>query len=121
MKSKVAMCTFLLIAVTACSSTGSNYQPITDGPVSQRYSSDLYACKRVAEQKRYDNDESRSKVLGGAILGGLVGAGESREDAVAGAVVGGIIGGAQGAVQVKKERKQIVINCMKGRGHPVVG
>lgn len=121
MKSKIAMCVFLSIAVTACGSTGSNYQPITDGPVSSRYFGDLRACKRVAEKKRYDNDESRNKIIGGAVLGGLIGAGESRGDAAVGAVVGGLIGGAKGAIATKKARKKIVINCMKGRGHRVVG
>lgn len=121
MKFKIAMCAFLSIAVTGCGSTGSNYQPITDGPVAWNYSRDLQACKQVAHKKSYDNDESRSKVIGGAILGGLIGSGESRSNAAAGAVVGGLIGGAKGAIATKKARKSIVINCMKGRGHPVVG
>lgn len=109
-----------LIAVAACS--GGPYVPITDGPQSVTFQKDLAQCRQVAEQKQ-------SKTVGrntGAILGGLAGAaeadsGDELEGAVAGAVIGGVIGNVSDTQEANEDRDQIVFNCMRGRGHNVVG
>lgn len=122
MKTKLIALSTLALTITGCAGTGSNYQPIVDGSVGYGYSQDLKQCRRVAEQKRYLNSDTKLKAATGAILGGLIGAaGDGGDGAVAGAVAGGLIGTGEGAANVHKARKQIVIRCMQGRGHAVVG
>ena len=43
------------------------------------------------------------------------------EGAIAGAVVGAIAGGGARMNKTRDERRQIVVRCMQGRGHSVVG
>ncbi len=50
----------------------------------------------------------------GAVIGGL-------EDGLGGAVVGSGLGAGSRAWETRTERKNIVIQCMTGRGHRVVG
>jgi hypothetical protein len=59
-------------------------------------------------------------------LGGLIGAvdsddGDEAGGLLAGAVVGGLIGSAEEGSQISDERDKIVFNCLRGRGHNVVG
>jgi len=114
---------FVLAAlITGCGSTASSYEPIVDGPTGQRYHDDLAACSSLSEQKSYTNDDVKSEGLMGAGVGALIGA---LEDGVGGAVAGAAVGGAAGAGgkawDTREEKKQIVIQCMRGRGHNVVG
>lgn len=126
MKLKLITITSLTLALAGCGSTGANYRPIVDGPTGYAYSRDLGQCRQVAERKSYVNDDAKLKAVAGAVLGGLIGAasadkGDAGEGAVAGAVVGGLIGTGDGASEAHKDRKKIVIRCMRGRGHNVVG
>lgn len=112
----------LIGLMTGCGSTASSYEPIVDGPRDNRYHSDLAACSAVAEQRSYTNDDVKSEALLGAGIGALLGAIEDGgEGAVAGAVIGGATGGGSRAWDTREEQKQIVIQCMRGRGHNVVG
>lgn len=98
------------------------YQPIVDGPTGAQYQSDLAACRQLSLQ----NEGTNSGATGGAIIGGLIGGAEADDGdelggAVAGAVIGGLIGGAEEGSEVDEARDRIVFNCMRGRGHNVVG
>jgi outer membrane lipoprotein SlyB len=109
-----------LFVVAACSDDP--YAPIVDGPRSAAFQKDLASCRQVAQQKKSTNIGRN----GGAILGGLAGAaeadsGEALEGAVVGAVLGGVIGSASENGEVDEARDKIVFNCMRGRGHNVVG
>ncbi|MGV6820988.1 MAG: glycine zipper family protein [Parvularcula sp.] len=113
------------LALAGCSNTGATYTPITDGPVSPQFQADLSACQRLATERGYLNDDTKSQALIGAGIGALAGLADDdvsdTEGAVAGAVVGALAGGGAGMVETRGQRRQIVIECMKGRGHRVVG
>ena len=113
----------LILAVagglSACSNSAASYRPIVDGPRDARYASDLEDCQQVASERSYWNGDVRSNALVGAGIGTLLGA-----ESLGGALVGGLIGtaivGGWTAWEARDERKDIVINCMRARNHPVV-
>ena len=112
----------VMLALGACSNTGADYRPIVDGGDSAAYESDLTECAAVADQRGYLNGDVQNAALLGTGLGAVVG---GLSDGWGGALVGGVIGAAGGAGaqawETQDERKEIVKNCMKGRGHNVVG
>lgn len=122
-KTQLAFATSLsmIIFVSGCANTASNYSPIVDGPKNAAFAQDLSACKQLAEQREYLNGDTKTEALVGAGLGALAGASGDAGDILAGAVVGGVVGSADKAWEVREERKKIVIKCMAGRGHAVVG
>ena len=65
------------------------------------------------------NDDTKNDALLGTALGALLGAVDG--DVVGGAVVGGAAGASAGAYKAKDQRKNVVVKCMQGRGHRVVG
>ncbi len=113
------------LALSGCANTGAKYEPIADGPVSVTYAADLENCQQLATDRGYINADTKTNAMIGAGLGALAGIADDdvndTEGAIAGAVVGAIAGGGAGMVETREQRRQIVIDCMKGRGHPVVG
>lgn len=113
------------LALVGCANTGAKYEPIADGPVSVIYAADLENCQQLATDRGYINADTKTNAMIGAGLGALAGIADDdvndTEGAIAGAVVGAIAGGGAGMVETREQRRQIVIDCMKGRGHPVVG
>ena len=106
--------------VAGCADTP--YQPILDGPQTMSFQSDLNACRQASLQRQSNN----SGATGGAVVGGLVGAvdadsGDEIGGLIAGAVIGGLIGSVDDSSQVQDQRDQIVFQCMRGRGHKVIG
>ena len=112
----------IALATTACSNSGAGYRPIVDGPMDATYESDLAACKSVAQQRGYLNDDVKNDAMIGAAVGGAIGliTGDS-EDAWDGALGGALAGGGGAMHGTRGERRDIVIECMRGRGHNVVG
>ena len=116
-------------ALTACASGGAAYRPIVDAPntagYAAKYEADLADCRSFAEQRRYDNSDVRTQALVGASIGGVLGLiegdGTEFEDFAVGAAAGGAFGAGSGALETRGERKQIVVRCMQGRGHRVLG
>jgi uncharacterized protein YcfJ len=90
-----------------------------------QYSADLGQCRQVAESRDYLNSDTRTGALIGAGLGGLIGLADADdanvEDFIGGAIIGALFGGGERALETRQERKSIVLNCMAGRGHRVVG
>ena len=119
---KIALAAFITLTMTACTSmsTGADHRPIVDGGDLTNYESDLAACKQVAEQRDYVNDETKSDALIGAGIGAISGADGNSGDIIGGAIVGAVVGAGSKAYEVRSERKQIVINCMRGRGYNTV-
>ncbi|MGI9509963.1 MAG: glycine zipper family protein [Geminicoccaceae bacterium] len=121
MRSAVSALSILAIAggLSACSNSAARYQPIVDGPRDARYAGDLKECQQVATERSYVNGDVRSNALVGAGVGTLLGA-----ESLGGALVGGLLGtaivGGWTAWDARGERKDIVVNCMRNRDHPVV-
>lgn len=118
MKTQFTLSAAALILLAACEDSGANYQPILDGAPSPRYQADLAACQGLAR------DQFDHETLGATVLGAGVGAalGEvDSGDALGGAVAGALTGGVASAVNVSERRQSIVIECLRGRGHRVVG
>ena len=122
MRTKTPLILLSAAFLAACGSTAGNYRPIVDGPKDAQYETDLASCKSLAEERSYTNDDVKSDALIGAAIGAVVGAiDDGSEGAIGGAIVGGVIGGGERAWETRDERKGIVIECMKLRGHQVVG
>ena len=120
MRTQIALSTASLALVAACADSGANYQPILDGVPTPAYQADLTSCQDLARnQTQFDEDTIAATVLGagvGAALG-EVDSGNALEGAIAGALAGGI----SSAVDASEKREAIVIECLRGRGHRVVG
>lgn len=109
-----------LSLVAACADSGANYQPILDGVPTLAYRADLAACQTLARnQNQFDQETLGATVLGtgaGAVLGEI-----DNGDALGGAVAGALAGGVASAVNASERREAIVVECLRGRGHRVVG
>ena len=105
--------------ITGCASMGEQYLPLVDRP-GPDYANDLRECQRYAEGEA----NGAQAGAGGAILGALftlavsaaLGAGTDSETAIAGAIGGGL-GGFTGAQQ---NQRQVIVNCLAGRGYRVL-
>lgn len=85
-----------------------------------KYEQDLTACRAYAEEVPAGEEVGKG-ALGGAVVGGAVGAilgGRRGAEALAG--VGAVTGGARGGAQEKREKEQVVKNCLRGRGYRVL-
>ncbi len=117
---KTLMIAALLPALAACADSGANYTPILDGQPTAAFQSDLAACQALARnQNQFDQERVAATVLG-AGAGAILGEADSG-DALGGAVAGALAGGVASSVDVNGRREAIVIECLRGRGHRVVG
>lgn len=107
--------------IAACADSGANYQPILDGPVTAAYQADLASCQSLARNQNQLDQETLGAAVLGAGAGALLGEVDDDGDALGGAVVGALAGGAASAVDVSERREAIVVECLRGRGHRVVG
>lgn len=115
----LALCPMMVLS--ACADIGATYQPILDGAPSASFQSDLQACQSLARgQHQLDLDTMGSAAVGGA-LGAAVGAHDEGGTALEGLVGGALVGLVGGVSKSKDKREMIVVECMKGRGHRVVG
>ncbi len=113
----------VMAVLTGCGSTAARYQPIVDQP-NQNYVADLGECQQLAETRSYMNDDVKTSAAVGAVAGALLGGLDDDGgwgEAVAGAAIGGALGAGTGAWDMREERKNIVIQCLRGRGHLIAG
>lgn len=119
----------LVAAILALAGCAQSYTPVVDtrGHDSARYSADLTECRQYAEQVSPVGDAAVGAVGGaaagaalGAITGALVGGVGAGEAAAFGAATGGAVGLGAGAWHGTAEQRQIVDNCMRGRGYNVL-
>lgn len=118
MKTKLAFVATGILLVAACADSGANYRPILDGTPTAAYETDLAACQALA-RRQFGHD-----ALGATVLGAGIGAAMGKADggeALGGAAAGALTGGVMGAVDTNERREAIVLECMRGRGHRVVG
>ena len=113
------------LTLAACANSGASYEPVADGPTDAVYAQDLEACQAVATERGYINGDTRNNAMIGAGLGALAGIADDEvndtEGAITGAIVGAVAGAGATMIETRGERREIVVECMKGRGHPVVG
>ncbi|MBP02953.1 MAG: glycine zipper family protein [Rhodospirillaceae bacterium] len=119
----IILCSLLSITLLGgCAGVGAQYSPVVDGPRDQLFTTDLQQCQALAKSQPYINPRIKTDALIGGVIGGLAGI---ADDGIGGAAAGAAIGAGLGAVQSSynelDERKNIIIRCMQGRGHNVVG
>jgi uncharacterized protein YcfJ len=120
MKAQLILATAGLVLVAACADSGANYQPILDGTPTAAYQADLTACQALARNQNQFDQETMAATVLGAGVGAALGEADSG-DALGGAVAGALAGGVSSAVDASERREAIVIECLRGRGHRVVG
>ena len=85
-----------------------------------QYQRDLSDCRAIADQVGTGRDAAEGAV-GGALIGGVLGAifGNS---GTAGRMAGGgaVVGAAGKAGDAQQEKEQVLKNCMRGRGYRVL-
>ncbi|KAA0448654.1 MAG: glycine zipper family protein [Candidatus Thioglobus sp.] len=100
---------------------GSNYTPVIDGAKNESYYKNLRECRKLAyEVQRQQETGAAKDALIGALIGAAIGASEDKEAAAGGALAGGIIGGSAQMQEARNSGKEIVRNCMRGRGYNVL-
>jgi hypothetical protein len=108
------------VSLSGCADLGSNYQPILDGQPDPIYQSDLQSCQELARSQSFDEDTAGAVIAGG-LFGSLVGDYESGVSSMQGTIAGAFFGLIGATFDGVDQRKSIVIECMQGRGHRVVG
>jgi uncharacterized protein YcfJ len=116
---------FLALVISGCSSHRKNAGDSgiivdTKGVDMQHYHQDLQECQGFATQVPVAGKATKTAV-GGAVVGGVVGAivGDSGA-AKKGAGVGAVTGALKGTSSGYRERRQVVKNCLRGRGYRVL-
>lgn len=86
----------------------------------QAYYQDLHECRSYAAQVN-TTEKIVGKTVGGAVIGGAVGAIAGDSDAAKRAAgVGGVLGAVRGTGQAHREKQRVVKNCLRGRGYRVL-
>jgi hypothetical protein len=90
-----------------------------------RYQADLAECRAYAEQVSPVEEAAGSAVVGaalGAALGAITGAftGSAGTGAALGGALGGTTGAAGGAFSGAEGQRDVIRNCLSGRGYSVL-
>ncbi|MFD1160768.1 glycine zipper family protein [Roseovarius aestuarii] len=121
MKRMVTGC-LVLIMLSACSNSY-NDPLLVDGTRNAGFDYDIVQCRNLAEG--HTKDALKRPAITGAILGGAInaiGSGDDwAEDALIGVAAGGGVGALEGLDERDKTRRSILLRCMQGRGHRVIG
>jgi hypothetical protein len=107
--------------LAACEGSGASYEPILDGAPTTAFQADLAACQALARNQRQFDQETHAAAVLGAGVGAVLGTVDEDAGAAGGATADGLAGGGAVAVDVSERREAIVVVCLRGRGHPVVG
>ncbi|GGF53164.1 MULTISPECIES: glycine zipper domain-containing protein [Mameliella] len=111
-----------LVALAACTAPMDRAYTL-DGPRNAMFDTDLAQCKDAAHA--YRNGAHKDGALTGAAAGALIGALDEEDDrlggAVGGAAFGALAGVAAAEEELSAERRNVVIRCLQGRGHRVIG
>lgn len=110
-----------LALIAACGNSGANYRPILDGAPTAGFQADLAACQSLARSQKQLNREALGAAALGAGAGAVLGKADDDGTALGGAVAGALAGGVATAVNANEKRQAIVVECLRGRGHRVVG
>ncbi|KAJ56100.1 hypothetical protein ACMU_10100 [Actibacterium mucosum KCTC 23349] len=125
MKTTILSALCATLAVSACSGTGASYEPALSSKAGPGYQQDLAECRALAKSQSVWNGETRTAAAVGAGVGALAGFADddvsNEEGLVSGLIVGAATGAAAGALETRHLRKDILIGCLRDRGHPVAG
>lgn len=111
------------LAVTACANSGANYEPVVDGPKGPTFYADLNACQSLAASQSTVDGNTAGAAAVGAVGGAATNAiwNDSSDNIGEAAAIGAIAAVTGDAVRKNNQREAIIKNCMRGRGHNVVG
>lgn len=114
----------LMLAAAACAKAPVDRPLTVDGPRAIGFQDDLAVCRNLALS--HDDPELNKGIAGSTAIGAVVGGlgadnGGELEGALIGAAVGGLVGAAEKNETIKGEQRQVLIRCMQGRGHRVIG
>lgn len=118
---KVCLAGGLLLVLGACKSM-TNYEPIIDsqGVDMSAYEEDLQQCRKYGEQVQVGQTAAKGAGAG-AVVGGVFGAIFGNGATMARtAGMGGVSGGAGGVARGYGERREVIRNCLMGRGYRVL-
>lgn len=126
MKIKLILCCGLSGLLLGCATGQSPYVGSRDvivdtaGVDMYAYQRDLAECRSYADQVPMAS-RAGVGVVGGAVVGGLLGAavGDS-SSAKRAAGAGAVVGGAGGTASAYGDRQQVLRSCMTGRGYRVL-
>ncbi len=106
----------------------SSYEPIVDmkGVDAARYQADLDECRQYADHVDVGTSAGTGAAIGaaiGAATGAAVGAitGSPGTGAAVGAAGGGTTGLFGGGLRGGEKQRQVIRNCLRGRGYSVLG
>lgn len=113
----------ILLLTAACENSGANYRPVVDGPTGPAYESDLAACQSLAASQPTVDGNTAGAAAAGAVGGAATSAiwNDSSDDLGRAAAIGALAAVTGDAVRKNNQREAVVKNCMRGRGHNVVG
>lgn len=112
---------FLACTLVACA--GAGYRPLVDakGVNMANYEGDLLECQSYARQVAGAPETAAIGAIAGALIGAaLSAAAGSRYDNHAAARVGAVAGGLGGAGSGETSQRDVIKNCMAGRGYRVL-
>lgn len=109
--------------VAGCATTGSNYVPVVDGPVRASFNADLAACQNLAAQQGAVGGQAGEQAVAGAAVaaGGTALVNNRGTNVRDAAIIGAAAGLTGGALDQQRRKEAIIRNCMRSRGHNVVG
>ena len=105
----------LVLFLAGCAS----YRPLVDlrpGQSQPQYEAALIECQRIAEQVSPASHALVGAVAGAGLSALLATVGGRGYDRGASARMGAVLGGAGGAGEGANAQRQIIINCLRGRG-----
>ncbi len=108
------------LGLSACAQYPMQKPLAVDGTRNANFGFDETECRALAAN--YHPGKQGADIAYGAVSGAVTGwsLGE-REDVVTGALGGAIVGAARGQYNDELIRRQVLVNCMQGRGHKVIG
>lgn len=114
------------VAVSGCAThgTGAQYSPVVDlkGVDNGKYFQDLHECQVYARGSMNAGEGAAAGALGGAMFGAALLAivGGDSSDIWRGAGAGALGGGVSGAATGELGQREIIKNCLRGRGYRVL-
>ncbi|MFA6279280.1 MAG: glycine zipper domain-containing protein [Bdellovibrionales bacterium] len=113
------------VLLAGCATT---YTPVVDtkGIDAVKYQQDLGECRALSDQVDAAENGATDALIGagvGAAAGAALGAisGNAGMGAATGATIGAFGGGGAGTMSSLDRKKNIMNNCLKGRGYKVLG
>jgi uncharacterized protein YcfJ len=110
-----------IFALSGCA--GANYRPLVDtkGVDMNQYESNLRECQQYATQVAGAGENAATGAVAGAVLGALLaGLAGKNYDRGATARVGALSGAVSAGAQGEQDQRNVIRNCMNGRGYRVL-